>query len=107
MAARNPATSLFPITMANGTPMQTDLSIIIVSWNVWDLLRACLASIEEESRALKGEKERRAFGPKLLGNQAPTLEVIVVDNASADATAELLPARFPWVRFIRSATNLG
>jgi GT2 family glycosyltransferase len=42
-----------------------------------------------------------------LGAQAPTLEVIVVDNASTDATVELLPARFPWVRLIRSATNLG
>ncbi len=33
--------------------------------------------------------------------------MIVVDNASQDATVELLPARFPWVRLIRSATNLG
>ena len=49
----------------------------------------------------------RAFGPMAQASNAPTLEVIVVDNASADATAELLPARFPWVRLIRSATNLG
>jgi GT2 family glycosyltransferase len=84
-----------------------DLSILIVTWNVWDLLRACLSSIERATRAIPGEKEIRAFGPTSLGNRAPTVEVIVVDNGGDDATADLLPARFPWVRYIRSATNLG
>jgi GT2 family glycosyltransferase len=99
--------------------MQIDLSIIIVSWNVWDLLRACLASIERMSRPLgtsstsangapaAGFKDARAFGPASLGTQTPTLEVIVVDNASSDATVKALPALFPWVRLIQSATNLG
>jgi hypothetical protein len=35
------------------------------------------------------------------------LEVIVVDNSSSDATADLLPARFPWVRLLRNETNTG
>lgn len=87
--------------------MQIDLSIIIVSWNVWDLLRAALTSIEQVSRASTIASDTRLFGPATLGASAPTLEVIVVDNASNDATVELLPARFPWVRLIRSATNLG
>jgi N-acetylglucosaminyl-diphospho-decaprenol L-rhamnosyltransferase len=87
--------------------MRVDLSIIIVTWNVWDLLRASIASIEQLSRAIDGAPDIRAFGPATLGSDAPTLEVIVVDNASTDATADLLPARFPWVRLIRSATNLG
>jgi GT2 family glycosyltransferase len=87
--------------------MQTDLSIIIVSWNVWDLLRASLHSIEAMSRPLANAPDVRAFGPATLGASAPTLEVVVVDNASHDATATLLPARFGWVRFIRSAANLG
>src|SRR5690606_5874243 len=46
----------------------------------------------------------RGFGPAVT---RATLEVIVVDNAGTDATVELLPARFPWVRLIRNATNLG
>lgn len=92
------------------TLSRCDLSIIIVSWNVWDLLRAALTSIEQVSRVLaasNGESNLRAFGPASLGAQAPTVEVIVVDNASADATVDLLAARFPWVRLIRSASNLG
>jgi N-acetylglucosaminyl-diphospho-decaprenol L-rhamnosyltransferase len=93
---------------------EIDLSIIIVTWNVWDLLRACLDSIEQVSRDVGAPATIRAFGPtnshatsKAPSSNSPTLEVIVVDNASADATAELLPARFPWVRLIRSTTNLG
>lgn len=102
-----------PALLPTGTPSSldsVDLSIIIVSWNVWDLLRACLYSIEQVSRPLNAANQKgdvRAFGPTPAGAHTPTLEVIVVDNASADATAELLPARFPWVRMIRSATNLG
>lgn len=83
--------------------MTCDLSIIIVSWNVWDLLRANLAAIEEASRA--GDAPRlRLFGP---ADQPRTLEVIVVDNASEDATTSVLPGRFPWVRLVESERNLG
>lgn len=92
-------------TPAPSPPAATvDLSVIIVSWNVWDLLRACLNSLEQLSRRRDGPVDIRGFGP----SSAPaSLEVIVVDNASRDATADLLPARFPWVRLIRSADNLG
>ncbi|GIV75938.1 MAG: glycosyl transferase [Litorilinea sp.] len=91
-----------------------DLSIIIVTWNVWDLLRACLLSIERCSRPVPGGHGEsqggkdggslREFGPP---DRPHRLEVIVVDNASSDATAELLPARFPWVRLIANPENLG
>jgi len=37
----------------------------------------------------------------------PQLEVIVVDNASADGTCEMIEARFPWVKLIKSGENLG
>jgi N-acetylglucosaminyl-diphospho-decaprenol L-rhamnosyltransferase len=79
-----------------------DLAIIIVSWNVWDLLRAGLASIAADSEPTDDPHVRR-FGP---GREA-TLHVIVVDNASSDATPSLLPSQFPWVRTILSAQNLG
>lgn len=81
-----------------------DLSIIIVHWNVWDLLRACLASLEQVSTPATEEIQVRKFGP---AHDAATLEVIVVDNASADATVDLLPTLFPWVRLVRSASNVG
>jgi len=93
-----------------------DLSIIIVSWNVWDLLRACLDSINRAciqpstpqlstSSILQSTPQKiLLFGP----THAPyTLEVIVVDNASTDSTPDFVPTRFPWVNFILSDQNLG
>ncbi len=98
-------------------PPPTDLVIVIISWNVWDHLRACLASIEQQStpidegRANKAEHKAashsatpvRRFGP----NNEATLQVVVLDNASEDATPSLLPSRFPWVQTIFSDENLG
>lgn len=65
-----------------------DVSIIIVNWNTRDLLRDCLASIY-----------RHAGGE--------TFEVIVVDNHSADGSAEMVATEFPQVRLIRNRDNLG
>ena len=62
-------------------------SIIIVTYNGRHYLDGCLASVQRE-----------------LG---PGDELIVVDNASADGTAEFLQARFPWVTLIRNAENRG
>jgi GT2 family glycosyltransferase len=59
------------------------LSIIIVSWNVRDLLAACLASLPREA------------------------ETIVVDNASGDGSAAMVLAGFPHVRLITNEDNLG
>lgn len=80
------------------------LSVVIVSWNVWNLLAACLRSLEHASRPLPGEATIRAFGPV---QEPVTVEVIVVDNGSRDATVDQLPLTFPWVRLVASATNLG
>jgi len=103
-----------------------DLSIVIVSWNVWPLLQQCLASIERAT--LPGEADFRRFpgcvqeastsGADIGGaargaeHQAPapalaTLEVIVVDNASGDDTPALVKKHFPWVRVLASEKNLG
>jgi O-antigen biosynthesis protein len=65
-----------------------ELSIIIVSWNVKDLLRKCLASVEMNKNIID-------------------LEVFVVDNASHDGSAEMVKQEFPWVKLTASKENLG
>lgn len=65
-----------------------DLSIIIVSYNTRDLLLEAL-------RAVFATGCRRPF------------EVIVLDNDSADRSADAVAESFPDVRLIRSEENLG
>jgi len=84
---------------------QPDLSIIIVSWNVWNLLRACIRSIEQNSRPAPGDTAQLRYFE--ANGKQQTLELIVVDNASNDATPDLVAALFPWVRVIANASNLG
>jgi len=43
----------------------------------------------------------------LAGQTHPDLDVVVVDNASADGSAELVRRRFPDVRLVANAANLG
>jgi GT2 family glycosyltransferase len=69
-----------------------DLSIIIVNWNTLAMLRDCLASVYA------------GLGAGLGGLAA---EVIVVDNASEDGSAEMVAAEFPAARLIRNAENRG
>lgn len=65
-----------------------DLSIVILSWNVRDLLRQCLASV--------------------FAHQSPlAAEVIVVDNASSDDSPAMVRAEFPQVKLIVNAVNRG
>jgi len=64
------------------------LSIVIVSWNTRDLLDACLVSI----RTIADEVTR---------------EVIVVDNASADGTAQMVARDHPEVTLIANDENRG
>jgi GT2 family glycosyltransferase len=71
-----------------------DLSIVVVSYNTRDLLRACLASIPSAAGANGTEPET-------------TYEVWVVDNASPDRSAEMVAAEFPEVRLVASSENLG
>ncbi|MEX1020614.1 MAG: glycosyltransferase family 2 protein [Litorilinea sp.] len=86
-----------------------DLSIVIVSWNVWPILQACLASLEQTTRSDPAlPPTLRRFGlPRDDQTPHTTLEVIVVDNGSADETCAQLPPAFPWVRFIATGENLG
>jgi len=65
-----------------------DVSIIIVSFNTRDLLRECLQTLIKEAGTL-------------------CYEVLVIDNASADGSADMVAVEFPTVHLIRSTINLG
>ncbi len=65
------------------------LSICIVNWNNRNFLRECLASI----RACPPAKE--------------AVEVVVVDNASSDGSAEMVRREFEEARLIALADNSG
>lgn len=73
-----------------------DLSIIIVSWNVRELLRRCLSSVTGHRSQVAG-----------LETCDLRLETIVVDNASSDGTVAMLRAEFPDVRVIANSENVG
>lgn len=65
-----------------------DLSIIIVSWNVRDLLANCLETIAN-------------------GREELDLEVIVVDSGSDDGSPDMLREQFPWVQLVARSDNVG
>ncbi len=79
-----------------------DLSIIIVNWNTRGMLAGCLESVFGPS-GLGIEQESE----KYMGQQALTAEVIVVDNASSDGSAEMVAKHFPQVHLLRNQENLG
>ncbi len=68
-----------------------DLSIVIVNWNVCDLLRDCLLSISAPN----------ARSADL------SVETIVVDNASTDGSVEMVRRTFPQVTLIANDDNPG
>ena len=65
-----------------------ELSIVVVNYNVRDFLHHALVSLRKASRGLR-------------------TELIVVDNASDDGSADLVRRRFPGVRLVANKTNLG
>jgi hypothetical protein len=64
-----------------------ELSVVIPSWNTRELLRACLTHL---------------FAARL-----PACEVIVIDNASADGSADMVAEAFPRVLLERNRENRG
>ena len=62
-------------------------SIVVINYNGKDLLAQ--------------------FLPSVVNLHYPNKEVIVVDNASMDGSAEFVEAHFPEVKVVRSAENLG
>lgn len=65
-----------------------DLSICIVNWNTRDDLEQALLSLHQPDPGID-------------------LEVVVVDNASHDGSADMVRQRFPRAALIASSTNLG
>jgi GT2 family glycosyltransferase len=74
-------------TAASG---QIDISVVIVSWNIRDLLSRCIASVKREA-----------------DSAGLRVEVIVVDNASSDSTVECLAREVPDVAIIALSENRG
>jgi GT2 family glycosyltransferase len=68
--------------------MTPRLSVIIVTWNVEDVVVACLESVYRHAGAV-------------------VHEVVLVDNASTDGTVAAVRSRFPQVRVLANATNAG
>lgn len=71
-------------------PAAPVLSVVIVNWNVRELLRTCIASSYSDG-----------------GVPADRLQVIVVDNASADGSAAMVREAFPQVTLIANDDNPG
>jgi GT2 family glycosyltransferase len=67
---------------------QPDLSIILVCWNNKSYLEPCLESL---------------YHPGLQC----AFDVVVVDNGSTDGSQEMLREKYPQVRIIQNAENLG
>ncbi len=65
-----------------------DVTVAIVNWNTRDELRECIASALRHYRDF-------------------TYEIVVVDNASADGSAEMVRREFPEVRLIENRENAG
>jgi|SRR6185437_2950777 len=64
-----------------------DISVIIVSYNVWGYLQPCLRSVFDQENV--------------------SVEVIVVDNNSTDNTVENIGKEFPSTKVISNSVNMG
>ena len=64
-----------------------DLAIVIVNYNVCDLLRDCLTSV--------------------YASTGLEFDVCVVDNASPDDSADMVVREFPQVHLLRNTQNMG
>ncbi|MFH0873980.1 MAG: glycosyltransferase family 2 protein [Candidatus Komeilibacteria bacterium] len=64
------------------------VTVVIVSWNVADLLRRCLSSLRQHSTTMD-------------------LEVIVVDNNSLDDSITMMQTEFPEVVLLKNNVNKG
>ena len=73
-----------------------DLSVIIVNWNVRELLDRCLASLSRARRSFR-HGEQNEF----------SMEIIVVDSASDDGSALMVGEKHPDVTLLPQRENVG
>jgi len=67
--------------------LKPDISVIIVSYNVQKYLCSCIDSV--------------------LAQRDISIEIIVIDNNSTDGTREVISAKYPAVKLISNADNIG
>jgi N-acetylglucosaminyl-diphospho-decaprenol L-rhamnosyltransferase len=65
----------------------SSIRVVIVSYNVRDLLESCIRSLDA-----------------VVGHE---LQIWVIDNASADGTADMIREHFPGIRLVCCDSNLG
>src|SRR5262245_8477700 len=65
-----------------------DVSVCVVNWNGREMLRGCLESLCRRPQGVR-------------------VEVVVVDNGSADGAPDMVAAEFPEVVLVRNAHNAG
>lgn len=65
-----------------------DVSIVIISWRMRDLLERCLKTIYKFTTDL-------------------SFEIVVVDNNSQDGTSEMIEQMFPQIKLIKNSENRG
>lgn len=70
--------------------MAVDLAVIIVTWNVRDVVLDALKSLITD-----------------LSGSSITYDIYIVDSASSDGTVDAIRLNFPHVKIIASTTNLG
>lgn len=68
--------------------MQSDISVVVVSWNTRERLTRCLAALA-------------------LAAPETEVETIVVDNGSTDGSQQMVAKQFPHVRLVQNGDNLG
>jgi N-acetylglucosaminyl-diphospho-decaprenol L-rhamnosyltransferase len=74
----------------NKDGFSTQLAVVIISWNVRDLLARCLDSLFRD-----------------LDSSQIDSRVLVIDNASMDGSVEMIREKFPHVELTASEKNLG
>jgi len=79
---------MFKLKTKNSQLKTQVLKIIIVSWNVRNLLRGCLQSLTQDLTGLESR-------------------IILVDSASSDGTPAMVRAEFPHVELIAREENIG